>query len=74
MLANRKEHRSDVLITPMVELCELTCRISDYFSYDDIENAEVRGDMMLSCTILNFRADLDRIRVSIPPEAKDNRK
>jgi hypothetical protein len=73
-LAERKEHASDMFITPLVELSELTCRINNYFSYDDIENAEVNGDMIVSSTTLSFRSDLDRIRKSIPAEAKDNRK
>jgi hypothetical protein len=72
LLAERKEHDSDVFIQPLIELSELTCRVNDYFSYDDIENAEVNGDMILSFTTLSFRSDLDRIRNSIPPNIKGN--
>jgi len=73
IIAERKEHASDMFITPLIELSELTCRINDYFSYDDIDNAEVHGDMILSSTTLNFRSDLERIRNSIPADAKSNR-
>ncbi|KAF2683132.1 hypothetical protein K458DRAFT_390404 [Lentithecium fluviatile CBS 122367] len=73
LLAERKEYSSDELITPLIELSELTCRINDYFSYDDMENAEVTGDMILSFTTLSFRSDLDRIRNSVSASAKENK-
>ena len=72
VIAERKEHPTDVFITSLVELSELTCRVNDYFSYDDIDNAEVNGDMMLSFTTVNFKSDLDRIRNSIHPDAQGN--
>jgi hypothetical protein len=74
LLAERREHPTDGLITPMIELSELTCRINDYFSYDDIDNTDVNGEMMLSFTTLNFRAELDRIRNSIAVDDKHNSK
>jgi hypothetical protein len=74
LLAQRKEHPSDVLITSMIELSELICRINDYFSYDDIDNTEVNGEIMLKATTLSFRNELDQIRNSIPIEAKNNSK
>jgi hypothetical protein len=72
VLAERKEYASDILITPLIELSELTCRISDFFSYDDMESAEVQGELMLSSAVLNFRRELDQIRSAIDPATKDN--
>lgn len=72
LLVERKEHPSDILIAPLVELSELTSRVNDFFSYDDIECAEVGGEMMLSSAVLHFRRDLDQIRSTIDAAAKNN--
>ncbi|KAF2493672.1 hypothetical protein BU16DRAFT_563824 [Lophium mytilinum] len=64
---------TDRLIAPLIHLSELGCRISDTFSYDDIENAVLCGEMILELTAPNFRTELDRLRTSVPAAAKDNR-
>jgi hypothetical protein len=50
------------------------CRIGNYFSYDDIDNADVKGDIMLEMSTANFCTELDRIRDTAPLAAKDNGK
>lgn len=55
---------SDALIRPFVQASELLSRVSTYFSYDDIENAEVQGEVMLNMSVNNFLADLLHIKGS----------
>lgn len=56
---------TDVLISPMVQLCELWSRVNDHFSYDNIEYTEVHGELMLSMLTTTFRQEVKRIRDSI---------
>jgi hypothetical protein len=60
---------TDALITPFVQLSELVARVNDFYSYDDLENAEFRGNVMLEMASNNFHVELERIRSSI--EIKD---
>ncbi|PVI02420.1 hypothetical protein DM02DRAFT_701928 [Periconia macrospinosa] len=71
-VASRQEYPSDVLILPLIQLSELMCRINDIFSYDDIENADVKGDMMLDMSITNFSSELDRIQDAVAPSVRQN--
>jgi hypothetical protein len=68
----RPEYPSDLLITPLVQASELMCRINDYFSYDEIEDSEIRGETMLKLSTTNFSAELQRFRDSIPEPVKMN--
>ena len=38
---------TDALIPALTQLSNITVRISEHFSYDDIENAEFRGAIMM---------------------------
>lgn len=49
---------TDTLISPLIKMCELASRVNDYFSYDDIENADVNGELMLEMSTSNFRREL----------------
>ena len=53
---------TDVLITPLIQLCELASRVSDHFSYDDIENSEIRGELMIEMSTRAFHRELIRIK------------
>jgi hypothetical protein len=55
---------TDALITPLVQLSELAARVNEFFSYDDLENAEFGGNMMLELATNNFRTELERIQDS----------
>jgi hypothetical protein len=55
---------TDALIMPIVQLSDLVARVNEFFSYDDLENAEFRGNMMLEMATNNFRTELERIRSS----------
>ena len=55
---------TDTLIRPFVQSSELLSRVTTYFSYDDIENAEVKGELMLQMSASNFLADLTHIKES----------
>jgi hypothetical protein len=65
---------SDALIRPLVQASELLSRISTYFSYDDVENAEVKGETMLNLSVNNFSADLTHIKESLSPLLKHSSK
>jgi len=45
--AEDPDEPTDVFIAPLVQLSNLTVRIGDQFSYDDIENAEFNGEIMI---------------------------
>ncbi|KAF1848917.1 uncharacterized protein K460DRAFT_364856 [Cucurbitaria berberidis CBS 394.84] len=70
--ADRPEHPPDVLIAPLVRLSELKCRISDYFSYDEIEFSEINGDSTLDLSTGNFRSELQRLEESLPEVVRQN--
>lgn len=72
-LAEGKEYASDEVITPIIHSSELMSRVSDYFSYDDIENADVKGEVMLGMSIANFRSEAERIRNATPASLKANK-
>ncbi|KAF2871406.1 hypothetical protein BDV95DRAFT_40118 [Massariosphaeria phaeospora] len=71
-LVAQLEYPSDALISPMVQLSDLTCRVNEYFSYDDIDNAEVSGEMMLDMATGNFASELERIKDAVPICLKHN--
>lgn len=56
---------SDILINPLIKANELLSRVNEHFSYFDIDNAEIRGDIILEMSTSSFLAELDRIRESI---------
>ena len=40
-------------------------RVNDHFSYSDVDNADVKGDVILEMSTTSFAAELDNIRGSI---------
>ncbi|KAJ4350383.1 uncharacterized protein N0V89_009004 [Didymosphaeria variabile] len=65
-LADCQEYSTDAIITPLIQLGALLCRVHNYFSYDDIENADVKGEALVHLSVANFDRELDRITESIP--------
>lgn len=65
---------TDALISPLVKASELISRINDHFSYDDIESADVQGDLMLEMSTTNFHEELKRLKESSSkiPFVRDN--
>ncbi|KAF2008161.1 hypothetical protein P154DRAFT_392929, partial [Amniculicola lignicola CBS 123094] len=63
---------SDALISPLIRLSEVISRANDYFSFDDIDNAEVRGDIILDMSMTNFRNELELIKSSLPDSVRQN--
>ncbi|KAH8732874.1 hypothetical protein GQ44DRAFT_721115 [Phaeosphaeriaceae sp. PMI808] len=55
---------TDVLIHPMIQTSELLSRVNDQFSYDDIENADVKGELLIGMSTTSFLAELKCIRES----------
>ncbi|KAF2634079.1 hypothetical protein P280DRAFT_474889 [Massarina eburnea CBS 473.64] len=71
-VSSRLEYPSDALVSPLIQLSELSCRVNNFFSLDDIDNADVKGDLMLEMSTANFCAELDRIRDTVPFIIKNN--
>ncbi|KAF1951584.1 hypothetical protein CC80DRAFT_204263 [Byssothecium circinans] len=71
-LTTRLEYVTDALMAPLIQLSELVCRINNFFSYDDVDNAEVKGELMLELSTTNFSTELDRIRDTAPLIVKNN--
>ncbi|KAF2439641.1 hypothetical protein P171DRAFT_490333 [Karstenula rhodostoma CBS 690.94] len=65
-LRDCQEYTTDTIITPLVQLSTLICRIQDYFSYYDIENADVKGEALVHTSVANFDRELASITDSIP--------
>jgi hypothetical protein len=63
---------TDQLIQPLIQSSELLSRVNDHFSYDDIDNSDVKGERMLDISVTNFLGELKRIRETAPAIAKGN--
>ena len=68
----RPEFPSDALIAPLVHIGDLMCRITDYFSYDDVAFSDIKGDSALELSTSNFRSELQRIEDSMPDSLKQH--
>jgi hypothetical protein len=53
---------TDVFIRPLIKTSELLSRVNDHFSYDDIDNADVKGEILLEMSVTNFLAELKYIK------------
>jgi hypothetical protein len=65
-LTEAREYPTDALIRPLVESQKLARRIFDTFSYDDLNNVEVRGDLMIALMKEAFTRDLERLQFEVP--------
>jgi hypothetical protein len=72
-LTENEEQPTDALIAPLIRLSVLMGRINDHFSYDDIDNAMIKGDMVVEMSICNFRVELEGIKETIPSAFQQNR-
>jgi hypothetical protein len=63
---------SDVFIGPLVHTSDLMCRITEYFSYDEIAFSEINGDSVLELSTSNFRRELQRLQDSMPDLLKQH--
>lgn len=70
--AQHPEYPTDGLIAPFISLCELISRVSEYFSYDDIDNADIQGERLIEMATSNFHGELERIKGVVPAPHKDN--
>jgi hypothetical protein len=71
-LTENEEEPTDALIAPLIRLSALMGRINDQFSYDDIDNAMIKGDMVLEMSMGNFRTELEGIKETIPTAFRQN--
>ncbi|KAF2652369.1 hypothetical protein K491DRAFT_577449, partial [Lophiostoma macrostomum CBS 122681] len=67
-LSTKPEYPSDTLIAPMIQSSELMCRVCEHFSYNDIPNADIKGQMMLESATSSFCSEMERIKDSVPME------
>jgi hypothetical protein len=73
-LAKDPEHPTDTLIAPLIQLSELIIRVNEHFSYDNIEDADIKGEMLLVMAMNNFHHELERIKEAVPPTHSFNSK
>jgi hypothetical protein len=66
-LAKDLEHPTDTLIAPLIQLSELMMRVNDHFSYDSMQDAELKGEMSLVMATDNFLHELRRIKEAVHP-------
>ncbi|KAH7087002.1 hypothetical protein FB567DRAFT_560770 [Paraphoma chrysanthemicola] len=55
---------TDALIRPLTQASELLSRVNAHFSYDDLENAEIKGEMLLDMSVTSFVRELSHIKAS----------
>ncbi|KAF2732906.1 hypothetical protein EJ04DRAFT_565645 [Polyplosphaeria fusca] len=72
LLVEELQVPTDALILPLFRVSALTCHINDYFSYNDIEDAEVHGQTALELAAANFGGEVAQIKDSVPANLKDN--
>jgi hypothetical protein len=65
-LAEFKEYKTDELIPCFVRSQEVSRRIVDTFSYDDLNSGEIRGEFLVILTSDAFIRDLNRLRREVP--------
>jgi hypothetical protein len=71
-IAGVKEYPTDELIEHIVRSQELARRIFDAFSYDDLNNGEIRGELIVTLTSDAFIRDLDRLQLALPRDLQQN--
>jgi hypothetical protein len=71
-LTENQEQPTDALIAPLIRMSELMSRINDFFSYDDIDYAIIKGDMVLEMSMANFCRELGSIKDTIPSACRQN--
>jgi hypothetical protein len=74
LLGELKEYQTDKLIPHLVRNQELSCRIADTFSYDDLNNSELRGEFLVNLTSETFIRELDRLQLEVPLDLQKNSK
>jgi hypothetical protein len=70
--AERGEYPTDELICYLVRAQELSRRVQDTFSYDDLDNTEVRGERTTSIITKSLLSDLDNLQNSVPVSLRDH--
>jgi len=73
-LAKNPEYPTDTLIAPLIQLSELITRVNNHFSYDSIEDAEIKGELLLVMATNNFHQELERIKEAVPTTHSFNSK
>jgi hypothetical protein len=71
-LAELKEYETDELIPYLVRNQELSRRVVDTFSYDDIDSSEIKGEFLVGSTSNAFLQELDRLRLEWSPTSQNN--
>jgi hypothetical protein len=62
-LGELEEYETDRLIPYFVRSQELSRRVADAFSFDDVNNGEIRGEFHINLISGTFTKDLDRLQM-----------
>jgi hypothetical protein len=63
---------TDALILPLIQASELLSRINVHFSYDDTDNSDIRGELMLDISATSFLGELKRVKEATPTTVQKN--
>lgn len=74
LLAQKKELLTDELISYFVRNQELSRRVQDTFSYDDLDNTEIRGEQITNITTRSLLSELDSFQSTVPDSLRHNSK
>jgi hypothetical protein len=55
---------TDALIRPLIQASELLSRVNAHFSYDDLDNADIKGELMLDFSVTSFLREVNHIKSS----------
>lgn len=74
LLADIKEVPTDAIIPYLVQSTELSQRVHDTFNYDDLENADIRGEAITNITVQSFTHELEILKASVPKTMQNDSK
>jgi hypothetical protein len=71
-LGELEEYETDRLIPYFVRSQELSRRVADAFSFDDINNGGIRGEFHINLIADTFTRELDRLQMEFPRDLWKN--
>ncbi|KAJ4245005.1 hypothetical protein NW762_014211 [Fusarium torreyae] len=74
LLVANSEYSSDLLISYLVRVNELSRRICDTFGYDDLENSGMRSEFVSAMALQTLSNESTLLKDAIPLTLRDNRK
>ena len=74
LLATLKECQTDEMLIYLIRITELSQRVHETFSFDELENVDIRGEVITNITVQSFMQNLENLQSAIPGSLKENSK